>query len=338
MVTIKELAEVCGVSRGTVDRVLNNRGNVKPEKKELILKMMKKLNYQRNPAGKALASRRHQPVLAVLMAASEIPFFTPMLETMQKAEQKYEMFGLKVIWKLLKGYNIEEQAAALDELRPQVNALIINPINDSRIISRLDAYAKEGIFIVTLNNDVEHAVPHCYVGSDYTNGGETAAALLQMIGPKVLRVGVALGSKKILGHQQRLAGFRRILQDTPDCRILDVRETGDDDIQAYDATLEMLQAHPKINSLFLVTSGGAYGVGRALKAMERNDLTVLAFDTTPPIVELMQSHVVKAALYQHPRQQGQRAMLLAYDYLINGIEPDHDAYIMKNEIRILQNL
>ena len=30
MVTIKQIAELCGVSRVTVDRVLNDRGNVKP--------------------------------------------------------------------------------------------------------------------------------------------------------------------------------------------------------------------------------------------------------------------------------------------------------------------
>ena len=36
VVTIKEIADLCGVSRGTVDRVLNNRGNVKSEKKALM--------------------------------------------------------------------------------------------------------------------------------------------------------------------------------------------------------------------------------------------------------------------------------------------------------------
>lgn len=30
MATIKEIAELAGVSRGTVDRVLNNRGSVNP--------------------------------------------------------------------------------------------------------------------------------------------------------------------------------------------------------------------------------------------------------------------------------------------------------------------
>ena len=31
MVTMKKIAELCNVSRGTVDRVLNGRGKVKPE-------------------------------------------------------------------------------------------------------------------------------------------------------------------------------------------------------------------------------------------------------------------------------------------------------------------
>lgn len=30
-------------------------------------------------------------------------------------------------------------------------------------------------------------------------------------------------------------------------------------------------------------------------------------------------------------------MLIVFDYLVNGIEPERDKYIMRNEIRILQN-
>lgn len=41
MVTIKQIAELCGVSRGTVDRVLNGRGKVKPEKNASCVKWPK---------------------------------------------------------------------------------------------------------------------------------------------------------------------------------------------------------------------------------------------------------------------------------------------------------
>lgn len=40
--TIKEIAEKAGVSRGTVDRALNNRGRVNPEVAERILRLQER--------------------------------------------------------------------------------------------------------------------------------------------------------------------------------------------------------------------------------------------------------------------------------------------------------
>ena len=39
--TIKEIAALCGVSRGTVDRVLNHRGRVKPETEARVLEALR---------------------------------------------------------------------------------------------------------------------------------------------------------------------------------------------------------------------------------------------------------------------------------------------------------
>ena len=39
-VTVKQIAELAGVSRGTVDRALNGRGNVRPEVEKRILKKL----------------------------------------------------------------------------------------------------------------------------------------------------------------------------------------------------------------------------------------------------------------------------------------------------------
>ena len=44
--TIKQIAELAGVSRGTVDRVLNNRPGVKPDTAELIRKIAAEVNYR----------------------------------------------------------------------------------------------------------------------------------------------------------------------------------------------------------------------------------------------------------------------------------------------------
>ena len=44
-ITIKEIAEICGVSRGTVDRVLHNRGNVSKETETLVRETIERLEY-----------------------------------------------------------------------------------------------------------------------------------------------------------------------------------------------------------------------------------------------------------------------------------------------------
>ncbi len=58
MARIKDIAELAGVSRGTVDRVLNNRSGVSPQTAEKIKEIAKALDYRPNKAGLALAAQR----------------------------------------------------------------------------------------------------------------------------------------------------------------------------------------------------------------------------------------------------------------------------------------
>ena len=55
MSTIKQIALISGVSRGTVDRVLHNRGKVNPETEQRIREAAALLNYSPSKAGRTLA-------------------------------------------------------------------------------------------------------------------------------------------------------------------------------------------------------------------------------------------------------------------------------------------
>ena len=66
-VTIKEIAALANVSRGTVDKVLNNRPGVKDTTREKVLKIAKQLNYQPNFIGKALVHSRDPIKLGIIL-------------------------------------------------------------------------------------------------------------------------------------------------------------------------------------------------------------------------------------------------------------------------------
>lgn len=65
-ITINTIAERAGVSRGTVDRVLNGRPHVKPEIAERVLRTMRELGYAPPRAEQADA-------LGLSRSAAELP-------------------------------------------------------------------------------------------------------------------------------------------------------------------------------------------------------------------------------------------------------------------------
>lgn len=58
MVTRKDVAKKAGVSEGTVSNVINNKVFVKPEKRDVVLKVIKELNYIPDQTARNLARRK----------------------------------------------------------------------------------------------------------------------------------------------------------------------------------------------------------------------------------------------------------------------------------------
>lgn len=97
MVTIKDIAEKAGVSRGTVDRVLHDRGRVAPEKAKLIKEIAEKMGYQPNIVGRGLAARKkHLKLGFIYLDSDAAPFHRAIYEGARECEQELEQFGVEV--------------------------------------------------------------------------------------------------------------------------------------------------------------------------------------------------------------------------------------------------
>ena len=61
-ITLNQIAEICGVSRGTVDRALHNKGNVRPAVAERIKAVAAEYGYTPNRSGTVprIASDSHR--------------------------------------------------------------------------------------------------------------------------------------------------------------------------------------------------------------------------------------------------------------------------------------
>lgn len=338
-VTIKDIAQMCGVSRGTVDRVLNGRGKVKHEVEERVLETIKALGYTKNRAGRALRVINLKPVIGIIVSGGGNSFFDDVLAGVYKAEAELSDYGVRAEIINMRGYDVQKQLDAIDSLRPRISALVLQAINDPRISQKISELKISGVPTVAVNTDLENSDRILYVGSNYYSGGQTAAGLFRMIKGTKGKLGIITGVSTLLGHVQRLQGFEEHLQQLcPDIVTIARSSAMDDDEHSYKATLTMLKEHPEIDCLQIIAAG-TYGACKAVINLHRDqEILVSAFDNVPSTIDMMKLGIVKGVVCQQPREQGYLAFNAAFDAIISGNMQQREDIIVENQIKILENL
>lgn len=73
-ITIKDVAELAGVSYGTVSRVINNRPGVNPKTRAHVLKIIDEVGYQPNAIARSLVTKQSKTIALIVPDISQ-PFF-----------------------------------------------------------------------------------------------------------------------------------------------------------------------------------------------------------------------------------------------------------------------
>jgi Transcriptional regulators len=336
--TIREIAQICGVSRGTVDRVINGRGKVHPETEKRIMEALEKAGYQKNILGRALTVRKLNPIIGVVLSSEGNPFFEDVLLGIKKAETELMDYGIKVRLLPMRGYKKLKQLELIESVESEIAALVLHPINDKLIIDKVNQLHEKGIPTITVNSDIEGSARLCYVGSDYEKGGKTAAGIVRLVTGGKARLGIVMGVASVLGHRQRLEGFvSHIKAACPGIEIDGMVSAQDDDEIAYKATMELLKKRKKIDTM-MVIAAGMEGVCRAVKEINKDrEISIFGFDDTPATKRGMADGMIKAVICQQPLEQGYRGVKAAFDWILTGAVSG-ERVIMENQIRITENI
>lgn len=342
MSTIKEIARLAGVSRGTVDRVLNNRGSVNVETAKKVREIAAALNYSPNLAGKTLAVRKKQLKFGVILfsSTSSNPFFLDVVRGIENRAAAFKEYGATVELRFASIDNPNLQVSLIDELIDAgVNGLAITPINHPAVAQRLKALTQSGFPVVTTNSDIPDCGRLAYVGSDYYKSGQTAAGLMNLVCHGIANVGIIIGSPHVLCHSERVSGFTQHAQTCyPNINIVASAVNNDDDLESFTVTKDLLIQHPEINALFLAAAG-VQGACRAVdKLGMRGKIHIISYDTTAPTCALVEEGAIVATIAQQPFTQGAKPLDILLDYVGMGVEPDMDCYYTKIEIKIKENI
>lgn len=322
-VTIKQIAALANVSRGTVDRVLNNRPGVNPDTREKVLKIAGELHYQPNFLAKALVNSKENIKLGVILTPDYNPFIHQIIKGIEDAQEEFRAFGLKVIIKMMTTLEAAEELKIIHELEAEnVNGMAVFPLDHPQIVSVLNHLIENGTAILTFNSKADTIHDLCFIGQNHYKGGRTAGGLMGKILPPDGQVGVIISTADLSCHQERLKGFQEKLGESyPKIQILEIRSNQDRKDDAFKITLEYCNKYPDLAGIY-ITGGGVAGVGSALDIAGRTaSVHVICHDLIPDSIALLQSGVVDFVLGQEPTLQGYQIVKTLFEYLVKDIEP-----------------
>ncbi|MGN1442408.1 MAG: LacI family DNA-binding transcriptional regulator [Acutalibacteraceae bacterium] len=335
-ITVKEIAQLAGVSRGTVDRALKNRPGISEETKKRILEIAEQYDYKPNIIGKALVYSGKPIHIAVILNSIGNPFFDEVKKGILAAGEEFESYGFQITLSEFKGYDAENLIQLLDHLPDDTSNIILTPIWDRRVEEKLHSLQDKIKNIIMLSGAVEGLENAVYVGCDYLKSGRIAGRVTGLISGGSANLFIINGSLQHKGHGQRVEGICDVLKkDYPSIRLVGVAQSDDDDETAYREMKKAFREHPEIDFVY-ITAGGVNGTLRAVKEQKRN-VRVCTFDDTEFTRESLRRGDVLATICQQPFEQGYNSVKAIFDKIIMKKEVQ-SAILTQLSIKVDQSL
>ena len=317
MVTMQQIADRCGVSRGTVDRALHHKEGVREEVAERIRATAREMGYISN---RLVMQQTRQWKIGVVLHSGHSAFVQMLCELFSSFSERELIPNITVIVRVMQDMDVQHQLTLIDELvtTEHIDGLALMPLANTLVRDRINTLSEQqGIPVVTFNTDITDANRLAYVGADNIAAGRAAAALLGMVMQGRGSVLPILGQRS--GHyadSQRYTGFlNEMAENFPGIRILHPECSFLDENLAERIASRAIHSEEEVNGFYL-TSAGREGVYRAVNAAEnREKIHIVVHDITEGNVRMVKQGTVDFIIGQDVKTQGTLPIRLLYDYL-----------------------
>lgn len=298
--TLFDVANLAGVGSATVDRVINERGNVSEDIRKRVLDAARALGLKR-----ILPLAHHRIVrLNVILARPELPLIQRMGFEFRRLAQRMQ-HSLAIHRTVLEDEDPATIVAALH--RGEYDAVIVYAQDHSLIRAAIADLAAQGRPVVTMISDLPGSERLAYAGTDHYKAGRSAGyfmGLMARSGPVV----VLCNHLGFQSHAARLDGLKDQLAEASDLSVVEVVEGGDDPLRSEVRLKEAFRRNPNTVAVYNVGAGNR-GVVAAIKAdiLPRRPIFI-GHELTPFTHASLREGAMTLTIDQSPELQAQFAL------------------------------
>ena len=327
-VTLKQIAEKAGVSRGTVDRALHDRPEVNPKVAKRIKRIANEMGYTPNFAGKLLADRQYKKLfIGVLIHTEENPFYEDIIRGASEALREYEDFGISGEVKVLSHGGVQELIDILDEFVSRgAGGVVLTPMLDPLIQEKVGEMKAQGIAVVNVNTDLENSDRLVYVGCPERKSGVVMAELLTMLADgRNMKIGIMNDTKSNLSTRRRFEGFIDFLKrNAPQISVVEHYLNEESNEIAYRQMREAVENYSDLDYFCILGAGASRAIQAARELPRETRPKLLVYDLFEEIQNALRDGTVLATVTQQPFEQGYLGVQTMAKYLAFNQTPESD--------------
>jgi LacI family transcriptional regulator len=317
---VHKIAELAKVSIGTVDRALHGRPGISEVTRKRVLRIAKKLAYTPHPAARILSVGTATLRIGVCIP-EEIHFFYDQMRTgIFDEARRANGLGVEILYHPVRNLGEGEREHVAELLARDVRAVIVTPGNPKSATPVINRAEKQGVRVICITTDAPQSRRSSAVCVDPELNGRLAAELMAKfvaVGSEVAVITGMLGTEE---HRLKAEGFcAGFKQDCTNGKIAAVVEAHESADESYRKTCELLVRHPDVSGIY-VSTVNCLPVCRALNDYKRaGKVQLITTDLFPEMVTHLQRGTIRASIYQDPYLQGQLAVRMLIDHLLNGV-------------------
>ncbi|WP_145147694.1 LacI family DNA-binding transcriptional regulator [Paenibacillus xylanexedens] len=199
MTTIKDVAQLAGVSVATVSRVINDRGYVHADTRKKVEDAVKALNFSPNEVARSLYKRKSK-LIGLLLPDITNPYFPQLARGVEDRMQEQD-------YRLIFGNSDEDEQKEQDYIQTFIQNNVVGVISSTNY-PHSSIYEKLKIPVVFLDRT---SLDRPSVYADGREGGRLAAR--EIINRGSRRITVMQGPSQIRPAQDRFEGAIEIIRD-----------------------------------------------------------------------------------------------------------------------------
>lgn len=314
--TIKDIAQLAGVSKGTIDRVIHNRGNVAKDVEDKVRQLLADIDYQPNLIARNLKNNRIYQISALLPDPKKDAYWEVCSDGIQQALSEFSAFDIRLNTFLFDPTDTQsfmEHHEYLLESAPDM--ILMVPLFYKEAKTALEHYKALNIQVCTFNNQIDASIAS-FIGQDLYQSGRVAAKLMHSIIEKgdMAIIHIDEKYKNAVHMQQKEKGFKSYFEDLNGFKDV-ILKCKIKYTETEDKLRDFLKDHPHLTGIF-VTNSKAFHVARLLESENKGHIKLVGYDLLAENVHYLKDGVIDFLIHQNPRQQAYLGLKFLIENLV----------------------